>query len=80
MAAVTMSVKIRVVLVELQMRSTKRMITPFRRPLGNALPGTVMSQEIFQRSAFRRGILRVRMVVIEARAVRKHEIALHLVK
>ena len=79
-ATVTMSVKVRVVLVELHMGPAERMVTPLRRPLSNTLPGTVMGKNIYKRSAFRRGIFRVRMVVIEACAVREDQIALHLMK
>src|SRR6266849_6448208 len=44
--AVTVSVKVRVVLVELHMGPAERMVTALRRPLDNALTGTVMSKNI----------------------------------
>ena len=53
MTAVTMSMKVRVVLIELHMGSAERMVAAFRRPLGNTLPGTVVGKKVFQCSAFR---------------------------
>ena len=47
MTAVTVSVKVRVVLVELHRGPAERMVATLRRPLGNALPGTVMGKKIF---------------------------------
>ena len=44
--AVTVSVEVRVVFVELQMGPTDRMVTPLRRPLDNALAGTVMGKDV----------------------------------
>ncbi len=62
------------------MGPAERMVATCCRPLDNTLPGTIMSKDLFQRSAFRRGIFRVRMVIIETRAVGKDQIALHLMK
>src|SRR6185503_8887136 len=78
--AVTMSVKVRVVLVELHMGPAERMVATLRCPLDNTLPGTVMGKKVFQRSTFRSGVFGVGMIVIEPCAVREDQIALHLMK
>ena len=41
-----MSVKVRVVLVELHMGPADRMVATLRRSLDNTLPGTVMGKDI----------------------------------
>ena len=46
MTAVTVSVKVRVVFVELHMGPADRMVTPLRRPLNYALAGTVMGKDV----------------------------------
>src|SRR6185295_8974058 len=78
--AVAVSVKVRVVLIELHRGPADRMVTAFSRPLDNTLPGAVVGKKVLQRSAFRRGVFRVRMIVIEACTVRENQIALHLMK
>ncbi len=80
MTPVTVSVKIRVVLIELHRLTTETLVSAISCPLDNPLARPVMNDKVFQRSAFRRGVLRMRMVVVEPRAVRQHQIALHVVK
>ncbi len=75
-----MSVKIRVVFIELHGGPAEHLIAPLRRPLGNPFPRTVVGKERSHRSAFRRGIFRMCMVVVEAGPIREHQIALHLMK
>ena len=80
MTTVTVAVEVRIVLIELHGRPAEHLVAALRRPLGDPLSGPVMGQKIFQRPTFRRGIFRVRMVVVEAGSVREDQITLHLMK
>ena len=79
-AAITVTVKVGIIFVELNMRPAQPLIATICRALHNALPRPVMRQEIFERPAFRGRILRVRVVVVKPRAVRQDQIALHLME
>ena len=75
-----MAVKVGIVFIELHMRAAEMLIPAVGRPLHGAFPRPVMSRQVFQGATFRRGILRMGMIVIEARAVRQDQIAFHFVK
>ena len=54
--------------------------SPARALREDALPRLVLRHDLSKRGALRRGILRVRMIVVKTRAVAEHEIALDLLK
>src|SRR5690348_12657532 len=80
MTSVAVPVKIGVVLVQLDYGLPELPVAAASRPLDNTLPGTVLSHQLFQRSAFGRRIFRMRMIIVKTGAVRKNEVAFHVVE
>ena len=80
MTAITVAVKVGIVLVELHMSPAETLVSAIGCALDDALPGPVMRQQVFERATFGSGIFGMGVVVVESRAVRQDQIALHLVK
>ena len=80
MTAVAVAVEVRVVFVQPHMSSAESLIASLGGTENDTFPRAILSQQISKCSALRRRILRMRVIVVESRAVRQHEVTLHVME